>query len=200
MSTGFDPNVPRQVVKDLMSEQPNRAAWSEDLKTLLDASVVARDLSTPMKGMFLFKNTDWRYRLVRLRQGPNPDTSRYMEVKAMGGQNATTEDVEVLSGDVKANKVEIRVGVDLILMKIPRDVYDGRMKAQMLQALQMTGRASRGEFQDNSRGQVMRTSDYGGVSVADLETGESNGPVDIARMIERSSPANTSTVSPTGGK
>jgi hypothetical protein len=200
VSQAFDSQVPKRVLKDVISEQPNRGKWSEDLSILLDPNIVARPLSIPSVGAIKIKNQDFKYHWVRLKMGPNADTSRYMQLKALGFQNATPEDVDVVNADIIEGKTEIRSG-DRILMKAPPDIYNGLKKQYMLDAINQTSRAARGQYQEVNPGlrmsqqeNVMRTGDYAQTSqVPDI---------DIARMMAKSSPANTSVVETTrrGGK
>jgi hypothetical protein len=194
-----DPVIPGKIVKEVFEEQPVPAKWSEDLAILMDPNIRARSFALPAAGAVTIKNKDYRYKWIRYSLGPNPDTSRYLQCKTvLHGQNATTDDVEVLNADIVEGKTEIRSG-DRILMKFPRDIYDGGMKQSMLDSIHQTRRAARGEYQDPS-GRVMRTSDYGGTSSADMITGERSGEFDPAAMMQRSSPQNTSIAGQKGGK
>lgn len=197
MTIKVDPAIPGKVVKEIFEEQPVPQKWSDDLAILMDPNIRARSFALPAVGAITIKNRDFRYKWIRLSLGPNPDTARYQQCRALGGLNATTDDVEVINADIVKGKSEIRSG-DRILMKFPREIYDGVMKQAMLDGIQLTRRAARGEFQDQS-GRVMRTSDYGPVSTSDQVTGERTGEFDVDQMQQRSTPANTSVVR-TGGK
>jgi hypothetical protein len=61
----------------------------------------------------------------------------YMQRRAQGFTNATSDDVELLGGDAVANSGEITAG-DLILMKIRADLYDSAMKYNMQKAYAQT--------------------------------------------------------------
>jgi hypothetical protein len=94
---------------------------------LFDKSVVARPLNAPEVASIHVKNTEFYYRWVnRLHSNGRV----YMERKAMGFVNATTEDVEVLVGDTVSSENEIRCG-DVILMKIPFHQWASHVKRNM---------------------------------------------------------------------
>ena len=94
---------------------------------LLDKSVIARPLNAPEVASIHVKNTEFYYRWVnRLHSNGRV----YMERKAMGFVNATTEDVQVLVGDTVSNENEIRCG-DVILMKIPFPQWASHVKRNM---------------------------------------------------------------------
>jgi len=100
---------------------------TQEAAILLDKSVVARPLSAPEVASIHVKNTEYYYRWVnRLHSNGRV----YMERKAMGFTNATTEDVEVLVGDTVSSESEIRCG-DVILMKIPFTQWAGHVKRSM---------------------------------------------------------------------
>jgi hypothetical protein len=97
---------------------------------LLDKSIVARPLSAPEVASIHVKNTEFYYRWVnRLHSNGRV----YMERKAMGFVNATTDDVEVLVGDTVSNDQEIRCG-DVVLMKIPFHLWASHVKRNMVTA------------------------------------------------------------------
>ena len=122
----------------LHEEQPARKNWTPELEALLDPNIEARVLSLPMKGAFEFKNKEYAYYLVRLKRGNNPDYSRYMSLKSAGYSNATLEDVTPLADYVEPGDNEIRVGMDLILMKAKPEVHYGYMKGHAQRAINMT--------------------------------------------------------------
>ena len=94
---------------------------------LFDKSVVARPLNAPEVASIHVKATEYYYRWVnRLHSNGRV----YMERKAMGFTNATTDDVDVLVGDAAASESEIRCG-DVILMKIPFHLWASHVKRNM---------------------------------------------------------------------
>ena len=104
---------------------PGRA--TSEAQILFDKSVVARPLSAPEVASIHVKNTEFYYRWVnRLHSSGRV----YMERKAMGFTNATTDDVEVLVGDTVSSDTEIRCG-DVILMKIPFHLWASHVKRNM---------------------------------------------------------------------
>lgn len=212
----IDPQIPKKVVQRVREEQPVSENWSEDLKILLDPNVRARSLTLPMIGTFVTKNHDYRYRWVHIRRGSNPDSTRYMQLKAYGFSNATawdaeknpTGDVEVVVADMGNNFTEIFSG-DRILMKCPRDVYDGLMKQHMLDAIRQTNRARVGQYQDLDPGRrmnslddsTMKSANFGPSPVSRTDfAGADSGEIDLQQVLQRSSPANTSVVRQPGRK
>lgn len=111
--------------------QVARKVLSQEAALLLDKSVIARPLMTPELGSIHVKNQEYRYRWVN-HSGRNG--AIYTQRKAMGFENATGEDVQLLSGDAKNLGDEIRSG-DLILMKIPAALYDAAIKYNIVNAL-----------------------------------------------------------------
>jgi hypothetical protein len=136
-------------------------AISPEAAILFNKSVVARPLMTPEVCSLKVKNLEYRYRWVN-RDGQNGRI--YMQRKSQGFINATTEDVELLAGDVMARDGEIRAG-DLILMKIQADLYDAAMKYNMQKALTMA--RTRGVHLEGASSDVMVDDKPRRVSVAE---------------------------------
>jgi hypothetical protein len=104
---------------------PRRRTIEADI--LFDKSVVAKPLNAPEVASIHVKNVEYYYRWVnRLHSNGRV----YMERKAMGFVNATTDDVEVLVGDTVSSQDEIRCG-DVILMKIPFPLWAAHVKRNM---------------------------------------------------------------------
>lgn len=101
---------------------------SPEFALLINKSIVARPLMTPEVASIRVKNTEYRYRWC------NINSFVYTKRKAQGFTNATSDDVDILVGEVTADKGEIRAG-DVILMKMQADRYDGAIKANTLEAL-----------------------------------------------------------------
>jgi hypothetical protein len=213
----IDPAVPRKVLERIKEEQPRQETWSDDLKILLDPNIRARSLNLPMVGAIRILNQDYRYRWVHIRRGSNPDTTRYMQLKAYGFENATawdfeknpSGDVEVKVADIGTNFTEIFSG-DRILMKCPRAVYDGLMKQHMLDAIAQTTRARSGMYQDLDPARRMNAMDDGTMKSANFGpgaptsrtdfSGNQSGDIDLNQVLQRSNPGNTSVVKPQGRK
>lgn len=141
--------VSQNVVTDVNANievAPSRAKMiSHDAAILFDKSVIARPLAVPEVGSIQVKNTEYRYRWV------NRNGLMYQRRKAQGFVNATTADVNILGGEITADKGEI-VAYDVILMKIRADLYDGAMKFNMQKAAAMT--AARGMYLDGASSDV----------------------------------------------
>jgi hypothetical protein len=103
---------------------------SPDAAILFNKAIVARPLMVPEVCSIQIKNLEYRYRWVN-RDGQGGRI--YMQRRAQGFINATTEDVGILGGDAQTKDGEIRAG-DLILMKIRADIYDAAMKYNMQKA------------------------------------------------------------------
>ena len=100
---------------------------SPEAQILFNKSLVAKSLVIPEVASIRIKNTEYYYRWVNRAHG---NGSRYMQHKAMGFTNATTEDVEVLVGDIVANNGEIR-SHDVVLMKIDYGLWAAHVKRNM---------------------------------------------------------------------
>lgn len=119
---------------------------SPEAAIMFDKSIVARPLNTPEVCSIHVKNTEYYYRWV----AKDALSGRvYMERKAMGFTNATTDDVEILVGDATAGKDGITAG-DLILMKLPYGLWASHVKSNMMKA-KMLG-DMRGVFMRSSAG------------------------------------------------
>lgn len=134
---------------------------SQEAALLFDKSVVARPLMVPDVCSIKVKNTEYRYRWVN-RDGQGGRI--YMQRRAQGFINATTEDVEILGGDAQDKDGEIRAG-DLVLMKIRADIYDAAMKYNMVKA--MTLSRMRGVHLEGASSDVFSDDKPQRVSVAD---------------------------------
>lgn len=121
--TDINANVPAP-------EEPRKRTLSREAAILLDKSIVARPLMVPEVCSIRVKNLEYAYRWVN-KAGRNGAV--YMQRRAQGFTNATTDDVEVLAGDAQANNGEIVAG-DVILMKIRGDLYDAAIKYNMQKA------------------------------------------------------------------
>ena len=172
MPDKIDPQIPQSIVKQVFEEQgKDQANWSEDLKALMSPSIVARTLHMP--SMMRIKkriNTEFEYFAARDREGTNPNHERVGELKALGFDFATTDDVEMENESSVKSKSEIRSG-DLILMKVPKAIWYGIRKQQQLDAIRLTKRS------DPSKSVLMSTSHIPGVRT------ELAGEQDLAAII-----------------
>lgn len=146
--TKLGQNVVTDVNANVAIPAERSRAISPDAAILFNKSIIARPLNIPEVCSIKVKNLEYRYRWVN-RDGQNGRV--YMQRKSQGFINATTEDVEVLGGDVTAKDGEIRAG-DLILMKIQADKYDAAMKYNMQKALTLA--RTRGVFLEGASSDV----------------------------------------------
>lgn len=117
---------------NLVTDKPRKL--SPEAQILFNKAIIARPLNRPEVASIHVKNAENYYRWVnRLSQSGRV----YNERKAMGFVNATTDDVDVLVGDTVGSKDEIRCG-DLVLMKIPFELWAGHVKKNMVEAHTLT--------------------------------------------------------------
>src|ERR1700676_5563520 len=95
------------------------STWPKELAIFFDDTIEARPLNLPGVGQLQFKNTEVVYHWVRRPMGPNPDLTRYMQLKTAGFRNATLEDVRPLVNSVSADTTENTCGQDFFLMCAP---------------------------------------------------------------------------------
>jgi hypothetical protein len=138
------------------SHGKNPSHWPKELAILFDDTIQARPLNLPGVGQVEIKNKEFCYRWVRRPMGPNPDLTRYMQLKTAGFRNATIEDVNPLVSSVNADSTEITCGQDLILMKAPPEIYYGAIKAHQQRAMNMTNPRS-----EEGRRRMMGSMNYG---------------------------------------
>jgi hypothetical protein len=133
---------------------------------LFDKSIVARPLNAPEVASIRVKNTEYYYRWVnRLHSNGRV----YMERKAMGFVNATSDDVEVLVGDTVSSKDEIRCG-DVILMKIPFHEWASHVKRNMVVAGKLQALRGVHNKEEELSSDVFAGKDSGIASGDDLDT------------------------------
>lgn len=131
-------SMPSSVQDQIRENHPQRAAWPKELAILFDDTIEARPLNLPGIGQISIKNTEMCYHWVRRPMGPNPDLTRYMQLKTAGFRNATLDDVDALVNSVSGDQTEVTCGQDLILMCAPPNVYYGAIKAHAQRAIAMT--------------------------------------------------------------
>lgn len=102
----------------------SRRRLSPEAAIILDKSIVARPLSNPQVADVRIKNTDFYYRWVN-RESHNG--MMYQRRKLQGFVNATTDDVDLLTGNAVQDSGELRAG-DLVLMKLPIEVWKQAVK------------------------------------------------------------------------
>ena len=130
LTTQTASDIRDRVVSEFNPKQDNLRV-SEEAAILLDKSVVARPLMVPEVASIHVKRPEFYYRWVnRLSQGGRV----YMERKALGFVNATSDDVDVLVGDVTSSDTEIRCG-DVILMRMPYQRWAEHVKSNMKQSI-----------------------------------------------------------------
>lgn len=114
-------------LSDLTRSQGSSNKRTIEADILFDKSIVAKPLNAPEVASIHVKNVEYYYRWVNYKHS---NGQVYAQRKAMGFENATTADVEVLVGDTVATENEIRCG-DVILMKIPFGLWASHVKRNM---------------------------------------------------------------------
>lgn len=160
--------------------------YPKELAILFDDTIEARPLNLPGIGQLSFKNTEVVYHWVRRPMGPNPDLTRYMQLKTAGFRNATLEDVDPLVNSVNADHTEITCGQDLILMCASPAVYYGAIKSHMLRAIRMTNPKSA-----ESRQVQMKSANYGDNRALEATRSEYMDEKSIGDFEQRSNSDNT---------
>lgn len=149
MSTGqvLPPKLFQQLIED---HGKNIEAWPSELQDLVNPSISAKQLNPPLSGQIDTRlNREYEYFWAKDICGQNPDHSRVEELRYVGFEFATTDDVKMCSEDTvkgrDANKKsrdgkgfsnEIRSG-DRRLMKVPMQKWREMRKAANLRAIQM---------------------------------------------------------------
>lgn len=146
----------QQVVTDVnanigMASGPARQV-SPEVAILFNKSIVAKPLMAPEVCSVKVKNHEYRYRWVNKQAKGG---LMYQMRRAQGFTNATLEDVELLGGDVVHDGGAI-TAFDLILMKIPVDLYDAAIKHNMEKAFTLT--RARGVYMEGASSDVMSDS------------------------------------------
>lgn len=187
-SRKIEQNVVTDVNANLVPETPKpRATLSPEAALLFNKSIVARPLMVPEVCSVRVKNTEYRYRWVNF-EGRGGIV--YAQRKAQGFTNATTEDVEILGGEVTADKGEIRAG-DVILMKIRADLYDAAIKHNMEKALVL--QRSRGMYlksgsSDVNSDEVAQATSIANESFAKVGKADSFIPANPEELLKRAEP------------
>jgi hypothetical protein len=144
----IDPQVPRAVVNQILEEQPNSSGWNPELEALFNPNIVARPLHLPISGQIKErKKRDVEFFWAFDRCGDKPFHERVEQLKAVGFEPATTEDVIMWSQDNVKGPSEIRSG-DRLLMKVNKTIWLSVRKQQVIDALNMsypTARANDGK-------------------------------------------------------
>lgn len=147
--TKLGQNVVTDVNANVSIPADKSRTLSPDAAILFNKSIVARPLMVPEVCSIHIKNQEYRYRWVN-RDGQGGRI--YMQRKAQGFTNATSNDVEILNGDAESRDGEIRAG-DLILMKIQADLYDAAIKYNIQKAMAMA--RTRGVMLEGASSDVM---------------------------------------------
>jgi hypothetical protein len=127
---------------------PQRRArhLSDEARIMLDKSIVARRLRAPSAEEIRIKNTGMYYRWVAWKVLGG---RRYGQMKAMGFQNATNADAEAMCPGITVTLDEITIG-DLILMKLPYELWAAHFKANATRAEALGNKRSRGMYVENA--------------------------------------------------
>jgi hypothetical protein len=183
---GIDPQVPKRIIKELAESSPHESKWSDDLKILLNPSVESKPLHLPMSGQIkLRKNKDFEYFWALDKGGDKPYHERVDQLRAVGFQYATTDDVEMMIQDTVKEKNEIRNG-DRRLMKVAKQRWAEIRKSQMMDAIRLT--SPKEGWRDENRN-VMRTENL----TPGIRTMLTDDAV-VADLKNKSNESNTSTV------
>jgi hypothetical protein len=137
--------LPPKLVQQLFEDHgKNTAAWPTELQDLLNPTIEARQLNPPISGKIDKRlNRENEYFWAKDVCGQQPDHSRVENLRYVGWEFATTDDVNMCSEDTVKGRDpktkfsnEIRNG-DLRLMKIPMQRWREMRKAQNIEAIQM---------------------------------------------------------------
>jgi len=141
-----DSNVPRSFFRNFLDANPTyQPGQNEETDALFNPSIQARPLHIPMTGQIRRRlRSDLEFFWAFDRNGQNPYHQRCEQLRAVGFEYATTQDVDMAVADTVKGPEEIRNG-DLRLMKIPKQRWLEVRKSQLLEAILMT----------NPRGKVM---------------------------------------------
>ena len=150
--TAFDSQVPSSFVRNYLEGNPSyRQGVNQETDALFNPSISARPLHIPQAGQIRKRlNTEMEYYWAYDRCGQNPNHTRIEQLRAVGFDYATTNDVDMACEEVVKGRTkekfsdEIRNG-DLRLMKVPRMRWLEIRKSHLLQAINMS----------NPRGKVM---------------------------------------------
>jgi hypothetical protein len=144
--------LPVQFVKDLREQfGADSSRWPSELQDLFDPSIEAHPVAPPLSGKVdAVFDTNFSYAWAKDICGQNPNHERVEELRYVGWQFATTDDVKMCSEstvisrnkekkskDGKGFSDEIRSG-DRRLMKLPMVLYRAKRKAENLQAVSMS--------------------------------------------------------------
>lgn len=188
LTTEISRSISENVVTDVNAnlpapDAPRHRTLSPEAALLLNKSIVARPLMVPEVCSIRVKNTEYRYRWVN-KAGRNG--AMYMQRRAQGFVNATTDDVEVLGGDATSTNSAIEAG-DVILMKIRADLYDGAMKWNMQKAAAL--QRTRGMYLKGASSDIYDDGKAAPVTVAQENThGKASAfiPVNADELMDRS--------------
>lgn len=183
--------LPPSWQQKLREEQPDPSKHDNELAILLDASIEARPLHLPSNSKVKLKDSSYIIYKVRRKIGPDPDVTRYLELKMAGYSNVTLEDIEnpkELTAHINVDKTEITEGQDLIWMKAKKEIHYGAMKFHQQRALQMTS-PRKGTAQES----LMRSTPLGTSERQALDASHTHVPgADEASRYESRASANNS--------
>jgi len=120
--------------------------WPEELRDIFDPSIAATPIAPPSSGKIkTTKETGFHYHWAKDVCGSTPDHTRVEELRSVGWDYATTDDVVMYNEFTVKNRRngkpdgfsnEIRNG-DLRLMKVPMALWRAKRKAENTSAYQM---------------------------------------------------------------
>lgn len=139
--------VPRKLIQQLYEDfGKDTSKWPQELQDVFNPSIEARQMNPPMSGYIKTrKNTNFHYHWAKDVMGANPDHTRVEELRSVGWDYASTEDVVMANSFTVKNRKggkddgysnEIRNG-DLRLMKVPMVLWRSHHKSEVVRAYQM---------------------------------------------------------------
>lgn len=148
--------LPRSFVQQFREAAPGyRPGQNEETDALFNPSISAKPLHIPMTGQIAKRlNTEVEFFWAFDRCGQNPNHTRVEQLRAVGFDYATTDDVQMAVADTVKGRTKLQSGKEFSneirngdnrLMKVPKRRWLEIRKAQQLNAINMA----------NPRGKVM---------------------------------------------
>lgn len=123
------------VVSGTTAKKSDFSQMTEQEAYFSDA-IIARPVMMPDILDFKAKHNEYAYRWVNIKAGGG---KRYADLKYLGFENATAQDVDMHNKNfVTTDGIIVH---DLILMKIQKEIYYGMLKAGVEKAIRTTSRA-----------------------------------------------------------
>lgn len=154
--------LPKSIQENIRENFREERSWTPELRALLDPNIEARRTSLPNINQIKIINREYVYYWARWSPKGN-DFDNYSKLKYAGFQNATCDpkctdqdgkckcDVHPLLAEISNDGTKIAIPPDLILVKARPDVYYGRQKTYLKQAINFTNPTPRGDGMLNSR-------------------------------------------------